>query len=508
MTLSFFGFSESPFSNTPDPKFFSPTMSQRKTLNALVRGVKEKKGFLVLTGDVGTGKTTLSRTLLKMLDRKIATALVLNSDLSEEEILKAILMDFGLAVEGMSKFDLMEGLYRYLVHRTNLGRPTLIVVDDAQNLPPRSLEQIRMISNFETDKEKLIQILLVGQPELDEKLNSHEFRQINQRIAVREHLQPLLPVETVTYVQQRLTRVGGNAASDIFTYQALKAVHRETGGYPRTVNTLCDHVLAEARRTQCRTIDATMVRGTARAIGLAKARRARLRERLKALKWHAAASLAAVAATAAIVSVQLGSPPPTPDLRLGAGWERRFSSIERSLFAVEQKLSGISTLVPETLTSGSSAGALEKGRGEAAKLQEEYRKKEAELRKEAQGKARDVRRIEEEFEGLRKQLQEKLIENEAMAQELSRRELKLSSSEAAPKDPDVTLALIEELRVENSALAEREEATRRVASMTFRNQSKQIERLNMERTKLLRALKKLKAIEDPEKTTMLSVSQQ
>jgi general secretion pathway protein A len=192
-------------------------MSQRKTLNALVRGVKEKKGFLVLTGDVGTGKTTLSRTLLKMLDRKIATALVLNSDLSEEEILKAILMDFGLAVEGMSKFDLMEGLYRYLVHRTNLGRPTLIVVDDAQNLPPRSLEQIRMISNFETDKEKLIQILLVGQPELDEKLNSHEFRQINQRIAVREHLQPLLPVETVTYVQQRLTRVGGNAASDIFT---------------------------------------------------------------------------------------------------------------------------------------------------------------------------------------------------------------------------------------------------------------------------------------------------
>jgi general secretion pathway protein A len=487
-------------------------MSQRKALNALVRGVNEKKGFLVLTGDVGTGKTTLSRTLLKMLDRKIATALVLNSDLSEEEILKAVLMDFGLAVEGMSKFDLMEGLYRYLVKRTNLGRTTLIVVDDAQNLPPRSLEQIRMISNFETDKEKLIQILLVGQPELDEKLNSHKFRQINQRIAVREHLEPLLPVETVTYVRQRLTRVGGDAASGIFSHQALKVVHRETGGYPRTVNTLCDHVLTEARRMQRRTIDPPMVRGTARAIGLEKARRARLKGRLKAFKWHAAASLAAVAATAAIVSVLFSAPPPTPDLRLSAAWERRFSTMERSLFAVEQKLSGTGTPVPGTLTSGTSAGALENGRGEAtgdaAKTQEEYRKKEAELRKEAQRKAREVRRIEEESEGLRKQLQEKLIENEAMAQELSRRDLKLSGVEPAPRNPDVNLAIIEQLRVENSELAERQEAMKRVASTTFQVQSKQIERLNLERKKLLQALRKLKAIEDPEKTTMLSVGPQ
>ena len=263
MTVSFFGFSEPPFSNTPDPKFFSPTMLQRKALNALLSGVKEKKGFLVLTGDVGTGKTTLSRTLLRMVDREIATALVLNSDLSEEEILKAILMDFGIAVDGMSKFELMEGLDSYLVDRTNLGKTTLIVVDDAQNLPPRSLEQIRMISNFETDKEKLVQILLVGQPELDEKLNSHKFRQINQRIAVREQLQPLFLAETVTYVQQRLFRVGGDAARDIFSHQALRAVHRETGGYPRTVNALCDHVLTEARKMLRKTVNVPMVRGAA-----------------------------------------------------------------------------------------------------------------------------------------------------------------------------------------------------------------------------------------------------
>jgi prefoldin subunit 5 len=253
-----------------------------------------------------------------------------------------------------------------------------------------------------------------------------------------------------------------------------------------------------------------MVRESAGALGLRKARRDLLKERLKGFRWHAAASLAAVAAVAAIMSLGPGDPPPAPDERVATGWERRFSSMERSLFAVEQQLSAMNTPAASAVSAGAPAAALGEGTVDGKEgtgaLQEKLRATEVQLKKEEQRKAREMQRIEGELERLRRRLEEKLAENKAMEQKLSRQE----GSPGADKtvDLDVTRAIIDQLSVENSELSEQKEAMKRVASKTIQSQNKQIERLTLERKKLLETLKKLKDIDSSDKTTMLSVGPQ
>src|SRR6478672_8392344 len=235
MYEEYYGFTEKPFSLTPDPKYLFKSASHASAFELLQYAVRRREGFVVITGDIGTGKTTLCRALLEQTDRKTFTALVLNPFLSEEDLLRLILQEFGVVsrdeikrgrLVGVSKQELIETLNEFLLALQSLRAQALLIIDEAQNLPLQVLEQIRILSNLETDKEKLLQIVLVGQPNLKGMLRSMELRQLDQRVSIKYELMPLSPEETGAYVMHRLA-IGGGTVS--FSPPALSRIYRCTG---------------------------------------------------------------------------------------------------------------------------------------------------------------------------------------------------------------------------------------------------------------------------------------
>ena len=221
MYETYYGFAEKPFSLTPDPKYLYRSQSHANAFELLQYAIRRREGFVVVTGDIGTGKTTICRALLEQIDRTTFTALVLNPFLSEEDLLKRILQDFGVVsreniragqLTGVTKQDLIETLYDFLLGLIPLKANAVLIIDEAQNLPLPVLEQIRILSNLETDKEKLLQIILVGQLDLGTLLRSPELRQLDQRVSIRYQLEPLDRETVGAYVAHRLTIAGGSAA--------------------------------------------------------------------------------------------------------------------------------------------------------------------------------------------------------------------------------------------------------------------------------------------------------
>ena len=251
MYESYYGFSEKPFSLTPDPKYLYRSPSHGNAFDLLQYAIARREGFVVITGDIGTGKTTLCRALLEQIDRTTFTALVLNPFMSEEDLLKRILQDFGVVsrddvksgrLAGVTKQDLIDTLYDFLLGLIPLKAGAVLIIDEAQNLPLGVLEQIRILSNLETDKDKLLQIILVGQLNLGPLLRSPELRQLDQRVSIRYELEPLDRETVGAYITHRLAIAGGSAAVT-FAPAALDLVHRHSRGVPRLINLICDRAL-------------------------------------------------------------------------------------------------------------------------------------------------------------------------------------------------------------------------------------------------------------------------
>jgi len=242
MYLSFYGLREKPFNTTPDPRFLYPTPGHQEALAQLLYGVEERKGFIVLTAEVGTGKTTLLQTLMQRLTADTKVAFVFNSTLPFEGILEYVLEDFGITTTGSSQAQRLFALNNFLIERRRTDQNTVLIFDEAQNLGVETLEQIRLLSNFETPTGKLLQLILVGQPELQIKLQRPELRQLKQRIGLRCRLPVLTSEETRHYIRYRL-RVAGAQDPILFTDRAATRVSTYAGGIPRVVNIVCDHCL-------------------------------------------------------------------------------------------------------------------------------------------------------------------------------------------------------------------------------------------------------------------------
>lgn len=311
MYEEYYGFAEKPFSLTPDPKYLFKSASHANAFDLLQYAIKRREGFVVITGDIGTGKTTLCRALLGELDRKTFTALVLNPFLSEEDLLRLILQDFGVVsrdeikrgrLARVSKQELIETLNEFLLALKVIGAQALLIIDEAQNLPLHVLEQIRILSNLETEKDKLLQIVLVGQSNLKEVLRRPEVRQLDQRVSIRYDLRPLALEETAAYVMHRLSVAGGGAAA-AFAPKALQRVHRYTGGIPRLINLLCDRALLAGYSSHSSRIERVCVEHAAESLELEAPRgrhRAWLRKRFAAFTAGALATATLAAGAAAI----------------------------------------------------------------------------------------------------------------------------------------------------------------------------------------------------------------
>lgn len=258
MYLTFFGFAEKPFNATPDPRFLYISAGHRDALAQLRYGVQERKGFIVLTGEVGTGKTTLLQVLRQRLDARTATSFVSHSTLSFDGILEYVLEDLGIAKGEQSRVQRLLALRRFLVERERNGQTTVLMLDEAQNLAPETLEEIRLLSNLDSPTDKLLQIVLAGQPELAVKLDLPELRQLKDRIALRCHVAPLTPEDTREYIRNRL-RIAGAPDLELFTDDAQRRIMEYSAGIPRRINILCDHCLLFAYADQERRVDKHIV---------------------------------------------------------------------------------------------------------------------------------------------------------------------------------------------------------------------------------------------------------
>lgn len=266
MYKAFFHLSRNPFDLTPDPNCFVPTPRHNEALAALYYGVRRHKGFVVVTGEVGTGKTLLLRCLLRLLEnsKDIAYAYLFNSRLSPTDFLQYVVADFGLPSSGKNKCDLLLDLSKFLVTRGTKQMTTVLVVDEAHDLPVDTLEELRLLSNLETTEDKLLQIILVGQPELDKKLDSVELRQLKQRIALRTQLGALTAKQTQEYIDQRLRIAGADLnAHPLFSPQAVAAIYTYSRGYPRLINILCENALISAYAKEIATVTARIIEDVA-----------------------------------------------------------------------------------------------------------------------------------------------------------------------------------------------------------------------------------------------------
>lgn len=250
----FFFLKEKPFHITPDPRFLYLGRKHGEAMELLSYGIRERKGFLLLTGEVGTGKTTLCRALLDKLPERTESALILNPMLSDADLLSTIVHDFGLSPAAATPAAHIELLNSFLLELNASGGNAAVIIDEAQNLNRSALEMVRLLSNLETEREKLLQIVLVGQPELREKLKMSQLRQLNQRVIIRYHLDPLDLGETAAYIKNRLD-IAGSTGSVEFTADALRAVHRGSGGIPRMINIISDRALTAAYISERRVID-------------------------------------------------------------------------------------------------------------------------------------------------------------------------------------------------------------------------------------------------------------
>jgi general secretion pathway protein A len=267
----YYRFRRQPFSPTPDPEFLYKSETHQKALEELLRGVRRREGMLLLTGDVGTGKTTTTRALLGLLDRDVFSALVINPFVTADELLRVLLSDFGVVsdseqLQGVSRQRLVDTLNRFLLSLSSVGASALAVVDEAQNLDPAVLEQLRILTALETDQQKLLQILLVGQPELRTLLETPEMRPLNQRIARRATLRPLNRDEVESYVGFRVNMARGGEDT-MFSTGALDEVYACTSGIPREINQLCDRSLESGFEAQLPTVDQATVAKAAAALG-------------------------------------------------------------------------------------------------------------------------------------------------------------------------------------------------------------------------------------------------
>ncbi|MBP9002162.1 MAG: AAA family ATPase [Candidatus Hydrogenedentes bacterium] len=266
MYEAFYGLREKPFNLTPDPKFLYLSEKHREAFAHLLFGIKNRNGFIMISGEIGTGKTTICRNLLNQLDRDTEIAIIFNPFLSPEELLRKINTEFGIDSKADNLLGLTEELNLHLLSASARGKNCVLVIDEAQNLDTKVLEQIRLLSNLETDSSKLLQIVLIGQPELAEKLAAHELRQLNQRITARYHLKPLDQKETLQYIAYRLHVAGGKRASVHFDRKAVREIYRLSGGTPRVINALCDRALLIGYTKETHVITAPIIRQAAREI--------------------------------------------------------------------------------------------------------------------------------------------------------------------------------------------------------------------------------------------------
>ena len=256
----FYNLRERPFSLTPDPDYLYPSRVHSEALSYLRYGIEGRAAFVLITGEIGSGKTTLLQTVLRGLDRQTAVARLVNTMLDASELIEAVMLDFGLDVgQGRSKPALLHDLARFLVQQRTMGRLALLVIDEAQNLSPAALEEVRMLSNLETEKSKLIEVVLVGQPNLRDILAKPTFEQLRQRITVSYHLQPLDAPETAAYINHRLRRAARGAPLQ-FPRDVTDLIHEHSRGIPRKTNVIADAVLLFGYGEEQRIIDVPLVR--------------------------------------------------------------------------------------------------------------------------------------------------------------------------------------------------------------------------------------------------------
>jgi general secretion pathway protein A len=258
MYKDFYGLREYPFNMTPDPQFLFLSRNHRVALDVLRFGIRDRKGFIVITGEIGAGKTTVCRSLLRSLDTNTKTALLLNPTLSDSQMLRAVCDEFRLQPAKTTKKDLYDTINAFLLRELAANHNVALIIDEAQNLQPRVLEQIRLLSNFETEKEKLLQIILVGQPELSRLLQRDDLVQLKQRVALRHHIPPLAWEEVGDYIRHRLEVAGGDGRIQ-WTDGALLLIRRYSRGVPRLINIICDKTLLAGYVAETSTITATLV---------------------------------------------------------------------------------------------------------------------------------------------------------------------------------------------------------------------------------------------------------
>jgi len=261
MYETYYGFTDRPFNLTPDSKYFYPSPKHEEALNCLLLAIRDRNGFVVITGEIGSGKTTVSRALLSRLDPSTKVALVLNTHLGKKELLTTILEDLGVEYRSTSKTHLISALNKYLIKQAEEDINVVLLIDEAQNLTPAVLEEVRMLSNLETEREKLVQIILMGQPELKKKLALPRLEQFRQRVVFHYHIEPLTYDETAQYIKHRLVKAG-NAAADIFTEGAIDAVYQFSKGVPRLTNLICHNALIDGLVAGTRQVTVDIVRAS------------------------------------------------------------------------------------------------------------------------------------------------------------------------------------------------------------------------------------------------------
>ena len=269
MYTSYFGLKENPFNLTPDLRYLFMSPQHREALNHLIYGINERKGFILITGGIGTGKTTISRAFLSVLDKSVDSALIFNPAVSDMELLQTINREFGVKLERgrPTRKRHISALNAFLLKNFAAGRNAVLLIDEAQNLPLSVLEQIRMLSNLETEREKLLQIALLGQMELQELLDSPSLRQLNERITVRYDLRPLNSEQVRQYIEHRLTIAGRNNEHLKFSQRAYRIIYNYSKGIPRRVNAICDRALLIAYTRGTSSIDKNIIRQAVDDIG-------------------------------------------------------------------------------------------------------------------------------------------------------------------------------------------------------------------------------------------------